>query len=57
MTADQIWKAQERATVPYDLARQIRTLLDDARKSYGPSKWDEDEVEGKVIELVTEEGS
>jgi hypothetical protein len=56
VTAEQIAKAHARATVPYTLAAQIRTLLDDARKGYGPSKWDEDDVEQKVIELVTEDG-
>lgn len=57
MTTTQITKAQQRAAVPYELAVQIRSLLDAARKEYGPGDWDSDDVECKVFELVTEEGS
>lgn len=53
MTAAQIANAQRRAAVPYQVAAQVRELLDDARKSYGPTEWDDDDVEGKIVELVT----
>jgi len=39
----------------YDTAIQIRQILDAARKSYGASEWDGDDVESQVMELVTEE--
>jgi hypothetical protein len=53
MKVDNIVKEKERANVPFDLAIKIRELLDDARKKYGPSRWDDDGVEDKIWELVT----
>lgn len=53
MKATQIEKAQERAAVPYQVALQVRALLDEARAKYGPGDWDADDVEEKVVELVT----
>ncbi len=54
MTTTNISKAQEKANVKYDAAKKIRALLDEAKKAYGPG-WDDDDVEGGIIELVTEE--
>ena len=56
MTLKQIKEAQVKANVPYELAKQIRVLLDEARAKYGAGQWEEDAIEEKAIELVTEEG-
>jgi len=56
MTIKQIERAQMRANIPFELAKKIRTMLDDARKEYGASEWDDDDVESKIVELVTGEG-
>jgi hypothetical protein len=53
MTANAISKKQTQAQIPYEVARQIRELLDAARKSYGSQAWDEEAVEDQVIDLVT----
>ena len=55
MTRAKIEKEAQRAQIPYQLALQIRQLLDDARKAYGGEAWDGDDMESKVLELVTEE--
>ena len=55
MNAAKIEAAKVKAAIPYEVAKQIRELLDQARKSYGPSDWDGDDIEARVIELVTEE--
>jgi hypothetical protein len=39
----------------YDTAIQIRQILEAARKAYGPSDWDGDDLDAQVLELVTEE--
>ncbi|MEO7895888.1 MAG: hypothetical protein ABIR65_01195 [Pseudolysinimonas sp.] len=54
MTTTNISKAQEKANVPFEVAKKIRQLLDEAKKAYG-SGWDDADVEGKIMELVTED--
>lgn len=55
MTSQKIEAAKNRAALPYETAKAIRELLDAARKQYGPTDWDSDDVEQTIIELVTEE--
>jgi len=55
MTTTKIESAKQLAAVKFDLAKQIRELLDQARKSYGPAAWDADDMESEVLNLVTEE--
>jgi hypothetical protein len=55
MNMKQIEKKQARSQVPYEVAKQIRALLDESRKSYGATDWDDDELELKIQELVFEE--
>jgi hypothetical protein len=55
MTKAQIQKAAQREALKHATATAIRDLLDKARKEYGAARWDEDGVEGQVIELVTGE--
>lgn len=55
MTTNQIQKKAEREMIKYEVAKQIRELLDAARKSYGPTDWDDENKEDEVIELVTGE--
>jgi hypothetical protein len=42
------------AMTKFDLALQIRQLLDAARKEYidGPEAWDDQEIESEISELV-----
>jgi hypothetical protein len=47
---------QARENVKFELAKQIRTILDEARKAYGGEDWDDECVEESVLELVSEEG-
>lgn len=55
MTTAQIEKRQSQANVPYEVAKQIRALLDAARKEYGPTQWDENDVQCVIQELVFED--
>lgn len=60
MTAKQLETKKAEALAKVELvhgtALKIRALLDEARKAYGPTTWDDDDCESQVIELVTEEG-
>jgi len=55
MTTTQIEKRQAKANIPYELAKQIRKLLDDARKAYGAEDWEANDVESQVFDLVSGE--
>lgn len=55
MTLKQIEARQMKENVPFELAKKIRVLLDEARKAYGAAEWDDDGMEEKIVELVTEE--
>lgn len=46
---------QRRTALKFETAKQIRTLLDTARKSYGAEQYDADDIETAILELVTEE--
>ena len=36
----------------FELAKQIRALLDEARKKYGADDWDSDDIENEISEMV-----
>jgi hypothetical protein len=55
MSINQIEKAQAKAVIKFELANQIRELLDNAKKSYGAQDWADDELEACICELVFEE--
>jgi hypothetical protein len=55
MTLKQIATMQEKANIAFELAAQIRKLLDAARKEYGANEWDENEIETKIAELAFDE--
>jgi len=55
MTVKQIQQEAEKAAVPYELAVQIRELLDKAKATYGATRWDDDDVEARVLDLVAGE--
>ena len=57
MTMAKINKLQARENIKYEVAKQIRELLDAARKSFGPQDWDDDDIESAICELVFEEDS
>jgi hypothetical protein len=54
MTAKQSQKVAEQAQVPFQVAQQIRELLDTARKEYGPEQWDERDIDSEVQTLFEE---
>lgn len=56
MTTKQIEVEQMKVNAKYEIAKQIRKLLDDARKTYGTQEWDDGDLEHQIIELVCEEG-
>jgi hypothetical protein len=51
----QIEEAKRAAAVPFDVALQLRKVLDDARTAYGAKRWDEDDLESQVLDLLTGE--
>ena len=53
MTTAQITEAQAKAAIKYEIAKQIRNMLDTAKKTYGATAWDADDVETEIIDLVT----
>jgi hypothetical protein len=55
MNVTQITKAQTRAQIPFEAAKQIREILDKARKEYGGEGYDVDGIEDQILELVTGE--
>lgn len=52
MTVAQIEKRKMEEARKYEIAKAIRSLLDAARKEYGPTAWDEDDMDSQVQELV-----
>jgi hypothetical protein len=55
MTTKEIETKMNRERIPYETAIKIRTLLDEARKSYGAEDWDDSDKESEVLSLVTDE--
>ncbi len=55
MSVEDISKAQGKANVKYELAKQIRQLLDEARRIYGSQEWDDDDLENEILELISQE--
>jgi hypothetical protein len=45
----------DKVALKFETALKIRALLDEARKAYGSSDWDDNSLESEVMELVTEE--
>jgi hypothetical protein len=54
MTVKQIETKMKQEQIVYETAMKIRTLLDEARKAYGSTEWDENDCENRAMELVTE---
>jgi hypothetical protein len=54
VTVAQIQKRQDRLARKFEVAKQIRKLLDDLKKEIG-SDYDDDEWEVQILDLVTEE--
>lgn len=46
---------QDKVRIVYETAARIRLALDEARKAYGAEAWDDDDIQTKVLDLVTEE--
>ena len=55
MTSAQIQKEQERANVKFQVALQLKEILDAARKAYGPTNWDDEDMNGEISRLVFED--
>lgn len=55
MTVAQIEKRKNDEARKYEIAKAVRTLLDAARKDYGPTAWDEDDMDSQIQQLVFEE--
>jgi hypothetical protein len=52
MTNKQIEARKAQAQVKFDIALKIRAILDEARKAYGATAWDDEDMENEVLELV-----
>ena len=55
MTLNQIEKQAAREMKKFEIAKQIRALLDAARKEYGTQDWNDEDMEGEISRLVFEE--
>lgn len=55
MTTKQIEAEKVKAMSKFEVASKIRQLLDDARKAYGPTEWDDAGLEEEILTLVTDE--
>ncbi len=55
MTIEQITARQNIETHKFEAAREIRRILDDARKNADASGLDEDEYEAEILALVTDD--
>lgn len=44
---------QKRSNIKFETAKKIRELLDQARKEYGDIDWEDDGVEGEIIDMIT----
>lgn len=55
MTMKKIEAEQKKDSIKFELAKQIRALIDAARKEYGADDWDGDDIESRVCELVFED--
>lgn len=55
MSIDQIRTKQLKESVRFELATQIRALLDDAKKKYGADDWENDDMDNLISDLVFEE--
>lgn len=55
MTLAQIEKQAAREMKKFEIAKQIRSLLDAAKKEYGASDWSDEDMEGEISRLVFED--
>lgn len=55
MTVAQIEKRKNEEARKYEIAKAVRSLLDAARKEYGPTAWDEDNMDSQIEDLVFSE--
>jgi hypothetical protein len=55
VTTKQIEASRVKANIKFELAKQIRDLLDAARKDFGAQDWDDNDMENEILELVTSE--
>lgn len=55
MTLEQIESKQMKQNRVFEAAKKIRAILDETRKEYGASEWEDDDKESEVIALVSEE--
>ena len=58
MTTSQIEKAKatavKKASTKFDVAAQLRSVLDAARAQYGASDWDDEDLEADILEILSE---
>ncbi len=55
MTIEGIKEAGFKAGVKYRIAADLRAILDKAREEYGPTEWDEDDLDTEIQSLVFED--
>ena len=55
MTANKIEAAAKKAQLPFEIAKQIREMLDQAKKAYGASDWNDEMIEEEIQRLVFED--
>jgi hypothetical protein len=55
VTVEQITEKQAMANIKYEAAKAIRLILDQAQSDYG-AEWEDDGVEGEILDLVGGEG-
>jgi len=55
MTKNQIAKKAEREAKKFEIAMQIREILDNAKKYYGAEDWEGDEIENQILDMVGSE--
>jgi hypothetical protein len=55
MTTKEIEKKQTKEMMKFELAKKIREMLDEAKKTYGKEDWEGDDMETEICTLVFEE--
>ncbi len=55
MTTKEIEARKQKVLVKFEIAKQIRDILDQAEKAYGKDAWTEDDMETEISQLVFEE--
>lgn len=57
MKTETILGRRDKATIPYDVAKTVRELVDAAKVEYGHDEWENDDCDHTVISLVFDEES